>query len=206
MIRWDAGRSDVLDTCGTGGDGAGSFNISTATAPWLPRGVRSSSMAIARVEPNRQCRLLAELGVKIDGDADFARRCLQEANFAFCLRRCFIRPSSRWRQFAVELGVPTIFNWLGPLANPACATRQLLGVARPEMLDLMAGALPNSAHSTLLSCAAAMVLTKSACPARPAFAKCAATMCKGQWTPADFGLEICDFSELSAPHVAAVRV
>src|SRR5207248_3319336 len=80
-------------------------------------------------------------GVKIDGDADFARRCLQAANFAFCFAPQFHPALKHVAAVRRQLGVPTIFNCLGPLANPAGAKTQLLGVGRMELLDLMADAL-----------------------------------------------------------------
>jgi anthranilate phosphoribosyltransferase len=143
MLRWDPGRDDVLDTCGTGGDGLGTFNISTATAlvaagagvPVVKHGNRSVSSRSGSAD------VLAALGVKIEADVAHAQRCLAETGFAFCFAPLFHPALKNVAGVRRRLGVPTIFNCLGPLANPAGARRQLLGVGRRELLDLMAGAL-----------------------------------------------------------------
>ena len=143
MVRWDAGLPGVLDTCGTGGDGTGTFNISTATAivvaacgvPVVKHGNRSVSGRTGSAD------VLAELGVRVEGDAACARRCLERAGLAFCFAPQFHPALKNVAAVRRRLGVPTIFNCLGPLANPAGAEFQLLGVGRPEILDLMAGAL-----------------------------------------------------------------
>src|SRR5438105_3983582 len=137
MVRFDAGRDDLLDTCGTGGDGSGTFNISTAAAL-----VAAGAGAAVVKHGNRavssrsgSADVLAALGVKIDGDAAFARLCLRDANFAFCFAPLFHPALKHVAALRRKLGVPTIFNCLGPLANPAGATRQLLGVGRRDLLD-----------------------------------------------------------------------
>jgi anthranilate phosphoribosyltransferase len=201
MVRWDAGRDDLLDTCGTGGDGSGTFNISTATAlvvagagvPVVKHGNRSQSSRTGSAD------VLATLGVRIDGDADFARRCLQEANFAFCFAPQFHPALLHVGAIRRALGVPTIFNYLGPLANPAGAQRQLLGVGKMEMLDLMAGALAQlgSRHAFVLCSSDGLDEVSLAGPTMVREVT-GNTVVRREWSPADFRLEKCDLAELSA--------
>jgi len=143
MIRWDSGIADILDTCGTGGDGSCTFNISTATAfvlaglgvPVVKHGNRSMSSKSGSAD------VLTELGVAMEDNPAKLRQCLDETNLAFCFAPLFHPAMRHVSSVRRTLGVPTIFNCLGPLANPAGAPRQLLGVGRFELLDLMAGAL-----------------------------------------------------------------
>ncbi|MCI0379508.1 MAG: anthranilate phosphoribosyltransferase [Gemmataceae bacterium] len=142
MLQWDPG-CPVLDTCGTGGDGAGTFNISTATAlvaagagvKVVKHGNRSVSSQSGSAD------VLAALGVHIEGDVEHARAALERAGLAFCFAPKFHPALRHVAPIRKRLGVPTVFNCLGPLVNPACAQRQLLGVGRPELLDLLADAL-----------------------------------------------------------------
>jgi anthranilate phosphoribosyltransferase len=143
MVRFETGRPDVLDTCGTGGDGTGTFNISTAAAlvvagvgvPVVKHGNRAVSSRSGSAD------VLTALGVRVEGDLVFARRCLDEAGLAFCFAPSFHPAVRHVMAVRRQLRVHTLFNCLGPLANPAGAPYQLLGVGRAELLDPMAGAL-----------------------------------------------------------------
>ena len=163
MVRVDFGRSDLLDTCGTGGDDCGTFNISTATAlvvagcgvPVVKHGNRAVSSRSGSAD------VLAVLGVQLDGSPQTARRCLAEAGMAFCLAPQFHPAMRHVGAVRKRLGVRTMFNCLGPLANPAGAFHQLLGVGRVEWLDRMAGAARRGwASSTLFLSAGATASMK----------------------------------------------
>jgi len=133
----------TFDTCGTGGDGAGTFNVSTAAAlavaacgvPVAKHGNRSASSRCGSAD------VFEALGVKIDASPENAARCLEEAGLAFLFAPAF-HPSMRHAgPTRRELGIRTAFNLLGPLTNPAGAARQLVGVPRPELTELVARAL-----------------------------------------------------------------
>jgi anthranilate phosphoribosyltransferase len=133
----------VLDTCGTGGDESGTFNISTAAAlvaagagvPVVKHGNRAVSSKSGSAD------VLRELGVPVESGPEWAQKCLDRIGFAFCFAPHFHRGMAHVADLRRKLGVRTIFNLLGPLANPASAPYQLLGVGKPELLDPLAGAL-----------------------------------------------------------------
>ena len=206
MVRWDAGRNDILDTCGTGGDGAGTFNISTATAlvvagagvPIVKHGNRSVSSRTGSAD------VLQALGVKIDGDAAFARRTLAEANFAFCFAPQFHPALRHIAGVRRQLGVPTIFNCLGPLANPAGARRQLIGVGRVDLLDCIAGAIAELGTDHALVVCSREGLDEVSLSSSTMVREVRGSDVRSlEWTRADFGLENCTLGELSAPHAQA---
>jgi anthranilate phosphoribosyltransferase len=134
---------DVLDTCGTGGDRAGTFNVSTAAAlVCAGAGVRVAKHG-NRAASSRcgSADVLEALGVAIDLPPEDVAKCIEQAGIGFCFAPVFhpaMRHAAGPRR---ELGVATIFNFLGPLTNPASARFQALGVADPRMLDLMVEAL-----------------------------------------------------------------
>jgi len=133
----------VFDTCGTGGDRAHTFNVSTVSALALAacdvrvakHGNRSVSSRCGSAD------VLEALGVNITAAPDVVERCLDQAGIAFLFAPTF-HPSMRHAAPArKELGIRTAFNLLGPLTNPAGATRQLVGVPKPELTELVARSL-----------------------------------------------------------------
>ncbi len=142
-VKLSAPFEDVFDTCGTGGDRAHTFNVSTVSALVLAGcGVRVAKHGNRSVSSRcGSADLFEALGVKITASADAVERSLREAGIAFFFAPTF-HPSMRHAGPArKELGVRTAFNLLGPLTNPADAKRQLVGVPRPELTELVARAL-----------------------------------------------------------------
>lgn len=129
----------LVDTCGTGGDRSGTVNVSTmaalvvagAGARVAKHGNRAASSACGSAD------VLEALGVTLELGPDGVARCLEEAGIGFCFAPVF-HPALRFAGPARrELGVPTTFNFLGPLANPARVRRQIVGVSDPAMAELL---------------------------------------------------------------------
>ena len=134
---------DLFDTCGTGGDKSGTFNISSCAALVVAacgvrvakHGNRSASGKVGGAD------VYEALGVRITAPPAVVERCLAEAGIGFFFAPTF-HPSMRHAApVRRDLGMRTAFNLLGPLTNPAGATRQLVGVARPEFTELLARTL-----------------------------------------------------------------
>jgi anthranilate phosphoribosyltransferase len=142
-VRLTEPVEDVFDTCGTGGDRSGTFNISTAAAlvvaacgvPVAKHGNRSVSSRCGSAD------VLEALGVNVSASPGVVERCLREIGIAFFFAPTFHPAMRHAAQARKDLGVRTAFNLLGPLTNPAHATRQLVGVPRPELTELIARAL-----------------------------------------------------------------
>lgn len=142
----------AIDTCGTGGDRAGTFNISTAAAlvaagtgvPVAKHGNRAASSRCGSAD------VLEALGVDITLDASGVQTCLREAGMGFCFAPTF-HPAMRYAGPARrELGVRTVFNVLGPLANPGRVRRQALGVGAASLAPLMVSVLKDLGHERAL--------------------------------------------------------
>jgi anthranilate phosphoribosyltransferase len=201
MVKLETGRSDVLDTCGTGGDDVGTFNISTAAAfvvagagiPVVKHGNRAVSSRSGSAD------VLGALGVQIHEGSTWPRRSLDGAGLAFCFAPHFHPALHRVAALRKRLGVRTIFNCLGPLANPASAAYQLLGVGRAELLDPMAGALARlGVRRAFLVCGADgldEVSLSGPTYVREIFGQ---TITAHVWHPTDFGLEACASADLVA--------
>jgi anthranilate phosphoribosyltransferase len=133
----------AVDTCGTGGDGSGTFNISTTAAfvvagagvPVAKHGNRFASGKCGSAD------VLEQLGVPISQTPEESTQCLQKVGMAFLFAPIYHPAMGKVAIFRRELGIRTIFNLLGPLLNPASAPYQLLGVSSPELLPKMAEAL-----------------------------------------------------------------
>jgi len=133
----------VVDTCGTGGDSSSTFNISTATA-FIAAG---AGVVVAKhgnksvSSQSGSADVLSELGVNIQASVATVEKCLARANIGFLFAPLLHGAMKHAIGPRREMGIRTIFNILGPLTNPAGATRQLLGVFSPKYVSLIAGAL-----------------------------------------------------------------
>ncbi len=138
-----AAPDGVIDTCGTGGDAKGTYNISTAAAIVAAgagaRVAKHGNRAISSKSGSSD--VLAALGVNIEADADTVSRCIETAGVGFLFAPSHHSAVRHVAKARAALGVRTIFNVLGPLANPAGAKRQLIGVFEERLCGVMASAL-----------------------------------------------------------------
>jgi anthranilate phosphoribosyltransferase len=142
VVRVDA-PANAVDTCGTGGDNSGTFNISTAAALV----VAAAGVPVAKhgnravTSQSGSADVLDALGVRIDHDAASAGTALRESGFAFLFALNFHPAMKHAGPTRREIGVRTAFNLLGPLTNPAGAQRQVVGVADPATAPRVAAVL-----------------------------------------------------------------
>lgn len=133
----------VADTCGTGGDGVGTFNVSTANAivlaaagqPVAKHGNRAMSSACGSAD------VLEALGVQIELGPDAVAQCIEQVGIGFMFAQAYHPAMKFAAPLRREIGIRTIFNILGPLTNPAGASYRVFGVADPSLADHIAHAL-----------------------------------------------------------------
>jgi len=137
------GRDALVDTCGTGGDASGTFNISTATALCVAgagvrvakHGNRSASSKCGSAD------VIEALGVKISLPPERVAKCLEEVGIAFLFAPAIHTAMKNVQAARRELKLPTVFNLLGPLTNPANASAQVVGVYSADLVEKLAEAL-----------------------------------------------------------------
>ncbi len=139
----DAGAGAVIDTCGTGGDGSNTFNIST-TAAFVTSGAGITVAKHGNRSITSKCgssEVLAALGVNLNAEPVVMEQCIQEHGIGFLFAPKMHPAMKNVAPVRQQLGIRTIFNMLGPLTNPAGATGQVLGVFSPVLTEMFAAAL-----------------------------------------------------------------
>jgi anthranilate phosphoribosyltransferase len=193
MTRIRTRHRDVLDVVGTGGDGSGTFNISTAAAlvaaaagvPVAKHGNRAFTSRSGSAD------VLAKLGVNIEADVSVVEACLDELGICFCFAPLLHKAMKHVGPVRKKLSTPTIFNILGPLANPAAAPFQLLGVGRPNLRPLLAEALSMLGTQRVLVVHGADGLDEvsTSDTTHVTEATAGGPSREFEWTPSDFGIE-----------------
>lgn len=148
-------QGTIVDTCGTGGDGAGTFNISTAAALVASAGgvsiVKHGNRAASSLAGSAD--VLAALGVTIDMNPRAAEKCVEEIGICFLFAQAYHPAMKHVAPIRKELGYRTMFNILGPLTNPARPKRQVLGTPNTEIARKMAHVLASlgSEHALVVT-------------------------------------------------------
>ena len=193
MRKISTNRDKVLDTCGTGGDGSNTFNISTAAAI-----VAASAGATVAKHGNRgitsksgSADVLRELGVNVDANVTQVEACLNEVGICFCFAPLFHQSMKHVAEVRKQLGVPTIFNLLGPLCNPANAPYQLLGVGKPHLRSLLAESLQMLGTKRAIVVHGEDGLDEVTLSAKTLVSECRDDQLhEFTWTPEEFGMEL----------------
>ncbi len=181
----------VLDTCGTGGDGTKTFNISTAAAIVLAAtGCRVAKHGNRKITSSTgSADVLAELGVNLDVGPDVVQACVNDIGLGFCFAPIFHPAMRNVAAARRKLAHPTIFNRLGPLTNPALAEHQVIGVGDARLQPLMASTLQrlNTTRSLVVRGEDGVDEISLSAPTR-VLEVCPTSITEHVWTPETFGL------------------
>ncbi len=192
-------RNPIVDTCGTGGNASGIFNVSTSAALI----VAAAGVAVAKHGNRRvtsksgSADVLAELGVNVQAGIHCVSQCLDELGICFCFAPLCHAAMKHVAPIRAQLGVPTIFNLLGPLTNPAGAPYQLMGVARDELRPKLAAVLARlgSERALVVHGADGLGEITVAGPTRVTELR-DGRLIEHLWSPTDFGLAVSSLEEL----------
>jgi anthranilate phosphoribosyltransferase len=201
MISLHVAARPVIDTCGTGGDSHGTFNVSTATALVVAATgcavVKHGNRAVS--SRSGSADVLVHLGVPVEKGPDWSQRCMDRWGFAFCFAPHFHPALASVAAVRRKLGIRTVFNLLGPLLNPASAEYQLLGVGDRDLLDTLAGAasLLGVQQAFLVCSADGLDEVSLSAPTLVRHVQ-ESRVSSLEWMPADFGLESCRLDDLKA--------
>lgn len=198
-VRIRPQATDLVDTCGTGGDGSKTFNISTATAMVAAAaGIHVAKHGNRSVSSlSGSADVLEALGVAIDLPPDAVARCIDETGIGFCFAPLIHGAMKHAAPIRRQLGFRTIFNLLGPLTNPAGASRQLLGTPNDATAQLLAEALFQlGTQRSLVLCGNGETDELCLWGSNRVFEVTEAEITEHRWTHADFGLPACERSRL----------
>jgi anthranilate phosphoribosyltransferase len=195
MIRWEGESSHriVLDTCGTGGDGAGTVNLSTAAAIVVAacgvKVIKHGNRAASGVSGSSD--VLRALGLAVELEPVVADRCLAELNIVFLFAPKFHPGLVRLAPVRRQLGFRTIFNLIGPLCNPASPTHQLVGVPDNRQAELVAQVLGRHDHIVRAAVVTGSDGLDEVTLAGPTAVRIIerGQVTAGVWRPEDFGLK-----------------
>jgi anthranilate phosphoribosyltransferase len=201
-------RSGLLDTCGTGGDSLHTFNISTAAAlaaaacgvPVAKHGNRSATSKSGSAD------VLEALGVRLDLSPEQVARCVDDVGIGFCFAPLLHAAMKHVAPVRKQLGFRTIFNFLGPLTNPAGAEYQLIGASRPDTAEKLARALAKLGTTrAFVVCGAGELDEVSLWGKTSAFEVAGGNVSRAEWSAKSFGLPECRVGDLqvSSPQESA---
>ncbi|WP_425397693.1 anthranilate phosphoribosyltransferase [Aeoliella sp.] len=204
-------RTRLLDTCGTGGGGSQTFNISTtaaivAAAAGVPVAKHGNRSVTSR---SGSADVLAALGVNLDATREQVEACLEELGLCFCFAPLAHPAMRHVGPVRKKLGIRTIFNLLGPLANPAGAEYQLLGAGLANQQDLLAQAIGRLGTKRTLVVHGGDGMGDVTCSTTTrVLSVTPAGIEEFEWTPADFGIAVSplDTLRIETPEESAALV